>query len=484
MLCGSRPLVRQKSRKAVVNLGHGNIWICCPMENDVPKPSDTFVEAAVIEATALYGTQQVVAEDLRKALLEGNRVPSDIPWSRQVTPMGWLKDDPARLKDLSLQQVVGEVPSEDHTWCRQISHKSWDGDGHFSVATCEKQGLPTLGQIVAFVRKMDLVPASNMVTFHISSEANRANGALLAGAVLVLSGGTSATDAWATILKACPTPASDPACAWDRFCSPFAPGTSASSLTLLDCLSGLEAARDHGWLDYQSLDLEAWQLLRRKFDASWLIPGEILGMGCPIATSRNPSFPDLLSIKDVPPPPYGTSSPLSGTSYLSQTTVASADDLLEYDFASLFRGVGCLVRLNTDSECSDMHAYRDLTTKVPGMVATTLAFPDGTTPSEETLGQFSKLCEELAGVHQAVAVHCKAGLGRTGAIVGAYMVDHYGISGKAAYGWLRLCRPGSIQTPAQERFVRAQGLARRKKGSESSGRSFKILHKPFMKAFI
>jgi len=464
MFCGSRPLVRQKRKKVVVNLGHGNIWICCPFENNVPKPSETFVEAAIVDATAMYGKEQVIAEDVRKALLEGNGASSilDDPWSRQVTPMGRPKDE--------------------HTWCSEMSHKEWDGDGLFDVAKCRTQGLPTLGQIVAFVRKMDLVPASNMVTFHISSEANRANGALLAGAVLVLSGGTSATDAWATILKACPTPASDPACAWDRFCTPFAPGTSASSLTLLDCLSGLEAARDHGWLDYQSLDLEAWQLLRRKFDASWLIPGEILGMGCPIATSRNPSFPDLLSIKDVPPP----SSPLSGHSSLSDSTVASAEDLQEYDFGSLLTrsGVGCLVRLNFDSECIDMHAYRDLTTKVPGMVATTLAFPDGTTPSEETLGQFSKLCEELAGVHQAVAVHCKAGLGRTGAIVGAYMVDHYGISGKAAYGWLRLCRPGSIQTPAQERFVRAQGLARRKKGSENCGRSFKILHKPFMKAVI
>jgi len=405
-----------------VNLGHGNIWICCPFEKEVPRPSTTFVQAAIVEAQAVCGQKQVDADALRKALL----CASDF----------------------------------EHSTVRRIMSYQWDGDGHYILSKFTKQGLPTLGQIVAFVRKMDVASPSNMVTFHMS-EAKCANGALLAGAVLVLSQGTSATDAWAMLLGACPTPASDPALAWDRFPSIFAPEISASSLTLVDCLSGLEAARDHGWLDYRSFDLEAWQLLRRKFDASWLIPGEILGMGCPIATSRNPSFPDLLSVKDVPLP----ASPNSDTSPWSESTVASADDLLEDNFASLLARsrVGCLVRLCADRECRDMCAYRDLTTQVPAMVAETLTFPDGAAPPGETVAEFSKLCEELSGV-QAVAVHCMAGLGRTGTIVGAYMVDHYGISGKAAYGWLRLCRPGAIQTPAQERFMRARGHARRKKG--------------------
>ena len=48
-----------------------------------------------------------------------------------------------------------------------------------------------------------------------------------------------------------------------------------------------------------------------------------------------------------------------------------------------------------------------------------------------------------------VAVHCKAGLGRTGSLIGCYAMKHYKFPAAAFIGWIRIARPGSILGPQQ-----------------------------------
>ena len=53
---------------------------------------------------------------------------------------------------------------------------------------------------------------------------------------------------------------------------------------------------------------------------------------------------------------------------------------------------------------------------------------------------------------RAVGVHCGAGMGRTGTFLAAYLVSQ-GMTAHDAIAEVRRLRPGSIETPAQERAV-------------------------------
>jgi atypical dual specificity phosphatase len=59
-----------------------------------------------------------------------------------------------------------------------------------------------------------------------------------------------------------------------------------------------------------------------------------------------------------------------------------------------------------------------------------------------------------------VAVHCGAGLGRTGAVLAAYFVAR-GMTANNAVGRVRRLRPGSIETDEQAEAVEL--YARRKR---------------------
>lgn len=44
----------------------------------------------------------------------------------------------------------------------------------------------------------------------------------------------------------------------------------------------------------------------------------------------------------------------------------------------------------------------------------------------------------------------KAGLGRTGSLIGCYIIKHFNFTAREAIAWVRLCRPGSVIGLQQE----------------------------------
>ena len=63
---------------------------------------------------------------------------------------------------------------------------------------------------------------------------------------------------------------------------------------------------------------------------------------------------------------------------------------------------------------------------------------------------FPDRCMTCAG---ALAVHCKAGLGRTGVLICAYLIKHYSFTAEEAIGYIRICRPGSVIGPQQKFLI-------------------------------
>jgi len=57
-----------------------------------------------------------------------------------------------------------------------------------------------------------------------------------------------------------------------------------------------------------------------------------------------------------------------------------------------------------------------------GINHTDLQFIDGSTPPENIVKKFFEVSESEKG---AIAIHCKAGLGRTGTLIGLYAMKHY-----------------------------------------------------------
>ena len=121
-------------------------------------------------------------------------------------------------------------------------------------------------------------------------------------------------------------------------------------------------------------------------------------------------------------------------------------------------GVTLVIRLNKPQ-------YEKKKFTKAGIKHLDLYFLDGSTPPDHIVDQFLQACEAEKG---CIAVHCKAGLGRTGTLIALYVMKHIGFPPADFIGWIRIARPGSILGPQQqylnnmdEKMMRLGGAAKR-----------------------
>ncbi|EKX46344.1 hypothetical protein GUITHDRAFT_157774 [Guillardia theta CCMP2712] len=76
-----------------------------------------------------------------------------------------------------------------------------------------------------------------------------------------------------------------------------------------------------------------------------------------------------------------------------------------------------------------------------------LQFRDCSTPPPRIIDEFLRIAE---GETRTIAVHCLAGLGRTGTLIAIYIMKHFYFTAAEAIAWVRICRPGSIIGPQQQ----------------------------------
>lgn len=181
---------------------------------------------------------------------------------------------------------------------------------------------------------------------------------------------------------------------------------SEYKLTLLDSLRAVEKAMKYGFFnfdDFNYLEYEHYEIVESG-DLNWIVPNKFIAF----------CGPHLLSGTDNKG--YTHHAPDKYFEYFSKNNVTS------------------IVRLN-------YKFYEASTFTDAGFKHYDLIFRDGSTPSDTILNQFLDICEKTDG---AIAVHCKAGLGRTGSLIGAYIMKHYRFTAMETIAWIRLCRPGSV----------------------------------------
>ena len=100
--------------------------------------------------------------------------------------------------------------------------------------------------------------------------------------------------------------------------------------------------------------------------------------------------------------------------------------------------------------------------------------PDFGTPPVEQIDRIVSFIEQqIETWERPTVVTCAAGLGRTGTILAAYLVNT-GWDADASIDYIRQLRPGSIQTPAQAEAVREYARFVQTRNDRSARRSRRL----------
>ena len=261
-----------------------------------------------------------------------------------------------------------------------------------------------LGQLYRFMEALDnklaTVKADRVVYYSAAAGQRQANSVFLMASYAMLRLGRTPEDALAPFAHVKLPPFHD-----------ATQGPCTYRLTVLDCLRGMHRSRELGFLDLDAFDVEEYEHFEKveSGDLSWVFPGRFLAFAGPH---------DVKSDDET----YPTCVP---------------EDYHEYFLA---RNVRTVIRLNK-------RYYDENRFRAAGIAHEDLYYPDGSCPSDAILNRFIEMCEARAD--HAIAVHCKAGLGRTGTCIGAFAMKHWGYTAAEVIGWLRVARPGSVIGPQQ-----------------------------------
>ncbi|MBX7104977.1 MAG: dual specificity protein phosphatase family protein [Gemmataceae bacterium] len=101
-----------------------------------------------------------------------------------------------------------------------------------------------------------------------------------------------------------------------------------------------------------------------------------------------------------------------------------------------------------------------------GLMAVHIPIPDLAAPTTEQFEHCVQTIRRARDNRFGVAVHCAAGIGRTGTIIAGWFVAE-GMKSSDALRKVRMTRPGSVETPEQERALEAYGRWLRAKAKPS-----------------
>lgn len=177
-------------------------------------------------------------------------------------------------------------------------------------------------------------------------------------------------------------------------------------LCLHDCLEGIKiGVKNYGWFTMDGVNP-----LKHGLNMNWVIPNKIIAM-------KDPKIVNSQGNVEI------------NKKYLTEL---------------LRNKIDYVIRLNGkdfdhDAKYGRPYPLEELFAE--GIAVCDIAITDGGIPTQKQLDLFLEICTIP---ESQTAVHCHAGMGRTGTMIACYLIRDYGFTSRQAVAWLNLCRRGSV----------------------------------------
>ncbi|KAK3942143.1 tyrosine-protein phosphatase cdcA [Diplogelasinospora grovesii] len=215
-------------------------------------------------------------------------------------------------------------------------------------------------------------------------------------------------------------------------------------ITVQDVVYGVWKAKEEGCCVLETFDLDEYEKYERveHGDFNWVTPS-FLAFASPQHTPVAPTPRDSEEWATLPKSLYE----IDAHPTLSQPFKNVLKHFSE-------RNIGLVVRLNSQ-------LYNPSFFEALGIQHLDMIFEDGTCPALSTVRKFIRLAHEVITIRKkGIAVHCKAGLGRTGCLIGAYLIYRHGFTANEVIAYMRFMRPGMVVGPQQHWLHLNQGVFR------------------------